>query len=63
MNLTQDEKDLLIRVFSVYYEKCIWSTMAKNNSVKASDEDYKVRNLTRKMDIKDMFPDEIKCGF
>lgn len=60
MDLTQDEKELLIRAFSVYYEKCIWSTMVQNDHSKASDEDYKVRDLTTKMGIRGMFPTEIQ---
>lgn len=60
MELEKKEKELLIRAFTFYYENHIWGNMVKEDSTKASDEDYNVRALTMKLGIREMFPEEIK---
>ena len=59
MRLTQNEKELLIRAFSFYYEKHVWNYSKDFNDNVSSDEDYAIRQLTDKLGIKNMFPSEI----
>lgn len=61
LDLTQEEKELLIRAFSHYYESFVWEEMVNEDSNAASNEDYKIRTFTQKLGIRGMFPTEIKC--
>ncbi len=60
MELSKKDKELLIRAFTFYYENQIWGKMVKEDSIKASDEDYNVRALTMKLGIREMFQDEVR---
>lgn len=60
MKLEKEEKELLIRALTVYYEKHVWDKMVNEDSSKASDEDYNIRALTMKLGIRDMFPVKIQ---
>jgi hypothetical protein len=59
MELRKEEKELLIRAFSFYYEQHVWKDMVKDDNSKASAEDYNIRSLTDKLGIRNMFPMEI----
>lgn len=63
VELKEEEKELLIRAFTCYYEKCVWNDMRNENNDKASTEDYNIRQLADKLGIKHMFPDEIRRGW
>lgn len=60
LELTKKEKDLLIRAFSFYYKNHVWKDMVVEDNSKASDEDYNIRELTEKLGIRGMFPEEIQ---
>jgi hypothetical protein len=38
LEVEKKDKELLIRAFTFYYEKEVWTTMAKNDNSEASDE-------------------------
>lgn len=56
MSLSKEEKELLIRTLSFYYENYVWDEMVKEDNEKANDEDYRIRELAMKLGIKNMFP-------
>lgn len=60
MHLSEEEKELLIKAFTVYYEKEVWGGMASVDNVSASEEDYKIRAFTDKIGIRNMFPTNIQ---
>ena len=60
LELKNEEKDLLIRALTFYYEKCVWKEMVETDSNKASDEDYNIRVLSDKLGIRERFPIKIK---
>ena len=60
VKLTKKETELLIKVFSFYYENYVWGTLSTEDSNRASDEDYEIRNLTQKLGIRELLPLEIR---
>lgn len=60
MKLTKKETELLIKVFSFYYENYVWGTLSTEDSDRASDEDYEIRTLTQKLGIRELLPLEIR---
>ena len=60
VKLTKKETELLIKVFSFYYENYVWGTLSTEDSNRASDEDYEIRTLTQKLGIRELLPLEIR---
>lgn len=61
LNLREEEKEALVRAISYYYENQVWENMVINDEVGASDEDYRLRAVRNKLDLK--FPSEISSRF
>ena len=56
--LNQQDKDTLVRAIAFYYENHIWKDFVNKDSSAASDEDYNLRKVVQKLELK--LPDEIK---
>ena len=52
MRLTENEKALLIRALTCYYQNAVWTRkMVEKDNGFGSDEDYAIRCLTEKLGI------------
>lgn len=60
MQLTQQEKELLIRDLTAYYKNVVWIDMVEQDNSSASDEDYRIREITTKLEIRNMFSQEVQ---
>lgn len=58
--LSREEKEVLVRALSYYYENVVWTTMVEKDNSSASDEDYRIRGVMNKLGIREMFPHEIQ---
>ena len=62
INLTAEDKNVLIRAFTHYYKSYVWAIMRDKNNKLASDEDYCIRAVANKLGLKNIFPSDIQQG-
>jgi len=55
--LNQQDKETLVRAIAFYYENHVWKDFVEIDPNAASDEDYNLRRVVQKLDLK--LPDEI----
>ena len=63
MKLTETNKETIARALAFYYVNHVWSTMSKQDGAEARDEDYRLRELIERLEIKGYLPERIQMSF
>lgn len=61
MELSQNDKETLVRAISFYYENYVWGDLLSKDNGEESDEDYNLRNIVQKLNLE--LPERIKQRF
>jgi uncharacterized protein with von Willebrand factor type A (vWA) domain len=59
VELNTNDKAVLVRAIAYYYKNCIWDTLQCQDNAEASDEDYALRDVLKKLGLRDMLPVDI----